>query len=79
MSDNSSASPQRRLRIDRIVVQTVLVWDDGEELTPGPEVEPVAMPLSRLAEFAATLPIEVAALGASLEAETSARPSAVDP
>jgi hypothetical protein len=61
-----------QLRIARITVTTELVWDDGEELTPGPQLQPISVPLSRLAEFGQTLPAEVAALAAKLEAERAA-------
>ena len=36
----------RRLRIAHIVVQAALVWDDGEELSPGPVTRPTTVPLS---------------------------------
>jgi len=58
-----------KLRIAHLIVQPVLVWDDGEELTPGPELGQISIPLSKLADFAGTLPAEVAALAAKLEAE----------
>jgi hypothetical protein len=51
-----------RLRISHVVVQPVLVLDDGEELRPGPPIDPVLLPLSELAEFAASLPDQVAEL-----------------
>lgn len=52
----------KRLRISHVAVQPVLVWDDGEELSPGPQISPVTVPLSGLAGLAETLPVEVAAL-----------------
>lgn len=52
----------RKLRIAHLVVQPVLVWDDGEELTPGPELGQIAIPLSKLGPFAEQLPSEVIAL-----------------
>jgi len=52
----------RRLRIQSIILTPVLVWDDGEELSPGPELGQISVPLSKLGEFAAGLPAEVAAL-----------------
>lgn len=57
-----------KLRISHIVVQPVLVWDDGEELTPGPELGQIAVPLSKVLPFAEGLPGEVAELQAKLEA-----------
>lgn len=56
-----------RLRISHVVVQAVLVWDDGEELTAGPELQPVAIPISRVDEFTSSLPAEVAKLQEQLE------------
>ena len=41
----------RRLRVAHVVVQPVLVWDDGEELTPGPGVQPLSLSLSAFPEF----------------------------
>ena len=49
-----------KLRILHVVVQPVLVWDDGEELSTGPTAEPMALPLSELAGFAESLPQQVA-------------------
>lgn len=54
------------LRILHVVVQPVLVWDDGEELHPGPQLQPLVRPLSQLAAVAASLPPEVAALAEKL-------------
>lgn len=51
-----------RLRISHIVVQPVLVYDDGEELSPGPQVNPMTVALSQLAALAETIPGDVAAL-----------------
>jgi hypothetical protein len=59
----------RKLRIAHLEVRPVLVWDDGDELTPGPELGQIVIPLSRLAGFAGSLPGEVAALAEKLEAE----------
>lgn len=61
---------KRRLRISHLVVQPVLVWDDGEELQPGPPIDPVPMPLSQLATFADNLPGEVAKLAEQLDQPT---------
>lgn len=54
------------LRIANILVQVVVVQDDGEELTPGPELQPVSVPLSKLADLANVIPAEIAALEARL-------------
>lgn len=59
-----------KLRISHLIVQAVLVYDDGEELTPGPQLNPIQLPLSKLGEFGASLPAEVAALEAKLAEET---------
>lgn len=52
--------PTRRLRVAQVIVTPVLMWDDGEELTPGPQVQAITVPLSGLAEVAESLPVEVA-------------------
>ena len=49
-----------KLRISHVLVQPVLVWDDGEELTPGPGVEPMSLPASQVAGFVEALPAQVA-------------------
>lgn len=41
-----------KLRVLHVVVQPVLVWDNGEELEQGPEVQPQAIPFSALAGLA---------------------------
>lgn len=38
----------RKLRVSHVIVQPVLVWDDGTELAPGPQAQPVQLPLSAL-------------------------------
>lgn len=45
-----------KLRVANILVQLALVWDDGEELTPGPELQPISIPLSRLSELSMSIP-----------------------
>ncbi len=52
----------KRCRIAHVVVQPVLVWDDGEELSPGPDAQPFSVPLSALAGLGEKLSAEVAAL-----------------
>lgn len=49
----------RRLRVVHVVVQPVLVWDDGVELTPGPTVDAVTVPLSALPGLAGDIAAEV--------------------
>lgn len=58
-----------KLRIAHIIVQPVLVWDDGEELSAGPETKPQAVPVSKVPELLAALPGEVARLEAELTAK----------
>jgi hypothetical protein len=52
--------PTPRLRLVQVIVTPVLMWDDGEELTPGPQLQPVTVPLSALAGLAESLPAEIA-------------------
>jgi hypothetical protein len=52
----------KKLRISHLVVQPVIVWDDGEELTPGPELGAVSVPLSKLSEVATTFPAQLVLL-----------------
>lgn len=69
MTDVTNSEPHiRRLRVQQILVQPVLVWDDGEELTPAPGLQQLSVPLSQLARLVETLPAEVAAMQARLEA-----------
>ena len=56
----------RRLRISHLIVQPVVVWDDGEELTPGPELQTVNLPLSAAPSFIASLPDDIAAIAAQV-------------
>lgn len=56
----------RKLRVQAVQVQVFLVWDDGEELTPGPDLAPVSLPLSKAREMIAGLPDEVEKLAARL-------------
>lgn len=63
---------ERKLRLQHVLVQPVLVWDDGEELAPGPELKQFATPLSRLAAIADSFPAELAALQARLEQSAQA-------
>jgi hypothetical protein len=45
-----------RLRLSHVLVTPVLLWDDGENLSPGPDVAPVAATLESLPELAKRLP-----------------------
>lgn len=62
----------KRLRLLQVVVQPVLVWDDGEELTPGPQLDAVTVTGAGLTEFAAELPRQVVELEKKLAAESEA-------
>lgn len=44
-----------KLRIAHLVVQPVLVKDDGEELTPGPQLESAPVTISQLEDYVAKL------------------------
>lgn len=64
-------SDTRRLRVAHLIVQPVLVWDDGEDLEPGPGAEPVAVPLRGMDQFLARLMSEVDAAGGQTPGPTS--------
>jgi hypothetical protein len=66
----------RRLRIAQLVVNPVLIWDDGETIEPGPQLNPIPVTLGGLADLAASLPAEVAALEAQLLLGQAAPPPA---
>lgn len=57
----------RRLRILHVAVQPILVWDDGDELAPGPGIDAVILPVSKLAGWAASLPAELTKLAEKLD------------
>ena len=52
----------RRLRLQHFVVQPVVVWDDGEELLPGPPIEPQPLTLAGLRDLADTWTAKLAEL-----------------
>lgn len=54
------------LRIAHVLVQPVLVWDDGDNLEPGPSIDAVTVPPAQLAEFVTNLPDQIAALAEHL-------------
>lgn len=64
----------RRLRIARVIVQPVLVWDDGDELTDGPIIDPVQLPLSAVPGFIDSLPEQVAGIADQVSESPNARP-----
>lgn len=49
-----------RLRVAHVIVQPVLVYDDGEELSPGPTMQPTQVRLSELAGLADEIRASVA-------------------
>ena len=51
-----------RLRVSHVIVQPVLVVDDGEELTAGPAAQQITLSLADLDGFADRLRADVAAL-----------------
>lgn len=55
-----------KLRVSHVLVQPILTWDDGEELTPGPQAQPVQLPLSALAGLADQIRKEIAEQEAQL-------------
>lgn len=59
----------RKLRVLHVLVQPVLVYDDGEELHPGPQTQPQMVSLRELAEMGDRVRAEVAAFEAQQAAE----------
>lgn len=64
---------KKRLRIAHVIVQPVLVWDADDELSPGPELSPVSVPLSQAKDMLAGLPDEVEKLVEQLERDEKAK------
>lgn len=56
-----------KVRISHLVIQPVLVLDDGEELTPGPQLEAAPVTLSQLEDYVAKLRAFVAEQNQSTE------------
>lgn len=52
----------RRLRIAHLTVQAVLVWDDGDDLAPGPTTDPMVVAVADLPAVAENLRAELPAL-----------------
>lgn len=59
----------RKLRISQVIIQPVLVWDDGEELEPAPPVGSVNLTLSKASEYLTNLPAQVLDLQERLGSE----------
>jgi len=62
---------EKRIRVLHVIVQPILVLDDGSEFQPGPTVKPVTVRLSELsgmgAEIEAAIVDMQARMGASSE------------
>lgn len=46
---------EKKIRVLHIVVQPVLVFDDGVEFLPGPQIKPVTVRLSELPSLSAEI------------------------
>lgn len=64
----------RKLRVLHVVVQPVLVYDDGTELTEGPQTRPSTVPLSALGDMAERIAAEVEAFSETVERESDDAP-----
>lgn len=62
----------RRLRMSHVIVQVHLVWDDGDEITPGPPMQPMMLPPSQVAAYLAEVPNQLPRIAAELLAEPTA-------
>lgn len=62
----------KKLRVLHVVVQPVLVWDDGEDLSPGPELSPVPVSPSQLASLAESIPDQVRELAEQIRSAEEA-------
>lgn len=65
-SGAGNGSEVRKLRVLHVLVKPILVWDDGDELCIGPDVNPVELSPAQLLEFVAKLPESVDALASQL-------------
>lgn len=59
----------RKLRIQSISLQVALTWDDGKELTPGPDLQPVVLSLSQAKDMLDGLEDEVVKLAEQIKAQ----------
>ena len=57
-------TPERRLRLQHFVVQPVLSWDDGDDLSPGPWVQAQPVTLAGLRDLLDEWPAKLAELQA---------------
>jgi hypothetical protein len=67
---------KRTLRLLHVIVQPVFVWDDGETLVPGPEVQPVQAPITALPDLPAQILAEIPRLTAAALEHPAAPPTA---
>jgi hypothetical protein len=70
----------RRLRVAHVLIQPVLVWDDGDELEPGPAIQAQQLPLAKVASWLVALPGELdrIALESAVQGDASSQSVAVD-
>ncbi len=68
----------KRLRLAQVHIQPVLVWDDGDNLTAGPEIETKVMSLAQAIEFLNGLPSELLRLAEQLTAEITPKRTSED-
>jgi len=66
----------RRLRLTKVLVKPILEWDDGEELTPGPQAEMTELAPSQVSRLLAELKAQIPALEAQATAENHGGPDA---
>lgn len=60
----------KKLRIAHVIVQPVFVYDDGEELEPGPVASPVQVPLKALSGLADRFRAEVEAAESASDSDS---------
>lgn len=65
----------KKLRIQSLTIQVTLAWDDGDELTPGPGLQPLNVSLSQARAMLDGLPAEVEKLAAQIATEAPELPS----
>ena len=56
-----------KLRLLHFIVQPVLVFDDGEQFTPGPTIEPQPATLEGLRQLAVDWPERISEIEAQLD------------
>jgi hypothetical protein len=68
-------SAEKKLRLAHVLVQPVFVYDDGEEMTPGPQIQATQFAPSQLSEFVDSLPNLVAEVEAKIAEQQAAQPA----